>query len=97
MAMRTPLSLFVGISILPRMRRPASFLDALRKAGRPFIAPPLHGSASNQFALQLAGVVELFELLQSGPKPPLEAGTLSIANGPALCSPLNGVGLVGSK
>jgi len=46
--------------------------------------------------LQLAGAVESFGFVQSGPKPSF-AGTLSMANGPALCSPLNGVGLVGSK
>ena len=43
-----------------------------------------------QLALQLAGVVELFGLEQSGPKPDLASGTLSMANGPALCSPLKG-------
>src|SRR5882724_8332832 len=47
--------------------------------------------------VQLAGVVESFAFVQSGPKPVLASGTLSMANGPALCSPLNGVGLVGSK
>ena len=94
--MRTPLSSFVGISILPRMRRSALFLDALWKAGRPFIAPsPLW--QDYQLALQLAGVVELFGLVQRGPKPLLASGTLIIANGPALCSPLNGVGLAESK
>ena len=33
--------------------------------------------------VQLAGVVELFGFVQSGPKPVLASGTLSMANGPA--------------
>ncbi len=36
-------------------------------------------------------------LRQSGPRPEFSFGTLVIAAGPALCSPLNGVGCVASK
>jgi hypothetical protein len=39
----------------------------------------------------------LLGLVQSGPSPVTESGTLIMAAGPALCSPLNGVGLVTSK
>lgn len=58
---------------------------------------PLFLAEAVQFALQVAGVVELLGLVQSGPNPDLASGTLSIAKGPALCWPLNGVVLAGSK
>src|SRR5215469_4373877 len=64
--------------------------------GRSLIAPALHCRPQVQ-RVQLAGVEELFGFVQSGPNPVLASGTLIMANGPALCSPLNGVGLVGSK
>src|SRR5215468_5668739 len=57
---------------------------------------PLSSAGSRQ-RVQVAGVVELFGSVQSGPNPVLASGTLSMAKGPALCSPLNGVGLVGSN
>ena len=66
-----------------------------RKRGDP--SSPLHLPRQLQLALQLAGVVVLFTLVQSGPKVVFASGALSMANGPALCCPLNGVGLVGSK
>jgi hypothetical protein len=78
------------------MRR-SSFSDVLEKEGQSFIAPTLRGRVQLQLALQVAGLVESFGFVQSGPKPVSASGTLSMANGPALCSPLNGVGLVGSK
>src|SRR5690349_5783943 len=78
------------------MCRSYSFSGVLRKGGD-CSSPPLSMAAAVQFALQLAGVVELFGFVQRGPNPDLASGTLSMAKGPALCSPLNGVGLVGSK
>src|SRR6266853_4410435 len=68
-----------------------------RKKGRFAHRPCSPQSCQLQFALQLAGVVESFGFVQSGPNPVFASGTLSMANGPALCAPLNGVGLVGSK
>src|SRR5262252_9357318 len=51
----------------------------------------------NAYGLQVAGWVEVLGLRHNGPNPVVALGTLIIAFGPARCSPLNGVGLVGSK
>jgi hypothetical protein len=80
----------------PSMRLSSSFSDVLEKLGATVRRPSSPRWLQIQLALQLAGVVESFGLVQSGPKPSF-SGTLIMANGPALCSPLNGVGLVGSK
>ena len=56
-----------------------------KKGGDSFIAPYYTSSSQK---VQLAGVVELFGSVQSGPNPDLASGTLSMAKGPALCSPL---------
>jgi|SRR6516162_975647 len=88
-----------------RLRSPTALLQSVagdsfsecnlaQEEGRSLIAPALPRGL--QLALQVPGVVESFWLVQRGPKPAL-SGTLIMANGPALCSPLNGVGLVGSK
>src|SRR5216684_5929134 len=52
-----------------------------------------------RFSVVLYGlqVPLLFGLVQSGPRSVCASGTLIIATGPALCSPLNGVGCVTSK
>jgi hypothetical protein len=42
-------------------------------------------------------VVEVSGCVQSGPSPVLASGVLIIASGPALCSPLKGVGFCGLK
>ncbi len=41
--------------------------------------------------------MEVLGLVQRGPSLVVELGRLINANGPALCSPLNGVGLLGSN
>ena len=50
-----------------------------------------------EYVLQVTGEVEKFGSLHSGPRPDAASGTLIIATGPALCSPLNGVKFFGSK
>ena len=47
--------------------------------------------------LHEAGVVELFGSVQTGPKCVVRSDVLIMAKGPALCSPLKGVGFAGSK
>ena len=42
-------------------------------------------------------MVEVSGCVQSGPSPVLASGVLIIASGPALCSPLKGVGFCGLK
>src|SRR5690349_19251350 len=62
--------------------------------------PRVHSSilyrccCTNVYGLQ---VPLLLGLVHSGPRLVVASGTLIMATGPALCSPLNGVGWVGSK
>jgi hypothetical protein len=56
-------------------------------------SPPRGDGLSSDHGLQVAGSVEVFGLMHRGPNPVASAGRLIIANGPASCSPLNGVGL----
>jgi len=49
------------------------------------------------YGLHVAGWVDKLGLRHNGPRFVIALGTLIMASGPALCSPLNGVGLVGSK
>jgi hypothetical protein len=53
--------------------------------GRANFARPIHAVRVELYGLQVAGTVELFGSVQSGPKPDLASGTLSMAKGPALC------------
>src|SRR5262249_18623077 len=50
-------------------------------------------TASSAYGLQRTGDVEVSGLLHKGPSCVSGSGTLIIAKGPAICSPLNGVGL----
>src|SRR5215471_12513945 len=49
------------------------------------------------YGLQLIGLVFLLGLVHSGPRLVVAFGTLMKATGPALCSPLKGVGLLTLK
>src|SRR5215831_6662534 len=52
---------------------------------------------SPNYGLQLMGSVSSFGSVHNGPRLVFESGTVINATGPALCSPLNGVGLVTSN
>src|SRR5215831_10543600 len=52
---------------------------------------------SRHYGLQLIGFVSSFGLVHNGPRLVFASGTVMKATGPALCSPLNGVGLVTSN
>src|SRR5947209_13078092 len=60
-------------------------------------AVPFASTDGGDQGSQRAGVTDVSGFVHSGPRPVFASGRVIIASGPALCSPLNGVGTVTSK
>src|SRR5215469_15726747 len=58
---------------------------------------PQLSAIEESYGLQVAGWVDKLGLRHNGPRFVVALGKLIMASGPALCSPLNGVGWVTSK